>query len=149
MADEYRTVKSNRVHYRQPGRSARTGGVFCEPCWLRLLDDSPRLRFGLMPVHFALLASITMRASAIESEIAERTRGLRFFNSVDSARANSGTAVGMCRPLSKSGFVLGPSPSFAPSVWNGGPTSFRPKCSWDRRHGKSHGPYRGDDEGLE
>ena len=61
----------------------------------------------------------------------------------------SGTAVGMCRPLSKSGFVLGPSPSFAPSVWNGGPTSFRPKCSRDRRHGKSRAPYRGDGEGLE
>jgi hypothetical protein len=54
----------------------------------RLFDESECLLFSLIAVHLALLASITMRASVIESEIAERTRGLRFCNSIDSTRAN-------------------------------------------------------------
>jgi hypothetical protein len=57
----------------------------------RLIEES--LRLGLLPIHFALLASITMRASVIESEIAERTLGLRFCNSIDSTRASLTAAI--------------------------------------------------------
>jgi hypothetical protein len=42
---------------------------------------------------FVLLASITMRASVIESKIAERTRRLRFCNSIDPTRANLTAAI--------------------------------------------------------
>jgi hypothetical protein len=55
----------------------------------------------------------------------------------------------MCQPLSKSGFVQGPSPSFALSVWSAGPTSFRRKCSRGRRHGTSCARCRVDKETSE
>ena len=57
-------------------------------------DEEDECDRALACCQFILLcASITMRGSAIESEIAERTHGLRFCSSIDSTRASLTAAI--------------------------------------------------------